>query len=427
MSETVAAREPLHFLLATIGSAGDVNPFIGLGRELKNRGHRVTLLTCGYFADSIRRAGLELAETITREEYLEMIEHPDLWHPLRAAPFVMRNAIAPMVRRIYEQIMERYEPGRTVVAASTLSMGARIAEEAHGVPTATIHLQPAVIRSIVCPPTLPGVFSGPRVPRWIVRAQFWLADKAVIDRLLSPEINGLRKELGLPPESRFFGDYFHSPRLTICLFPEWFAPPQPDWPPSIRLTNYPLYDEHDLTTLDAELQQFLDVGPPPIAFTPGSAMKQGAAFFAAATEACRKLGRRGLLLTRHPEQLPESLPAGVRHVDFAPFTHLLPRCAALVHHGGIGTMSQAVAAGIPHVVMPLAHDQFDNAARVERLGVGVTLPSKRFTADRLATALQSLLDSPEVKNACRTYAAKLAANRALAETADLLEGLLPRR
>lgn len=422
-----AAREPLNFLLATIGSAGDVNPFIGLGRELKRRGHRVTLLTCAYFAESIRRAGLDFAETTTREEYLEMIEHPDLWHPIRAAPFVMQKAIAPLIRRVYGHIMERYEPGRTIVAASTLSVGARVAEDAHGVPTATIHLQPAVVRSIVSPPKLPGMLNGPRVPRWLLGAQFWLADKIVVDRILAPEINGLRKDLNLPAANRFFGDYLHSPQRTIGLWPDWFAPPQSDWPPSMRLAGFPLYDEHDVASLDAELQQFLDAGTPPLAFTPGSAMKQGAPFFAAAAEACRRLGRRGLLLTRHPEQLPPTLPNGVRHVDFAPFTHLLPRCAALVHHGGIGTMSQAFAAGIPHIIMPLAHDQYDNAARVERLGVGTSLPPKRFTADRLAVALQSLLDSPSVKNACREYAAKLTSNTALADAADLLEGLLPRR
>ncbi len=417
----------LHFLLTTIGSAGDVHPFIGLGQTLKARGHRVTVITCGHFAPAIRRSGLEFSETITSEEYLGMIDHPHLFHPLKAPRFVMQNAVAPMIRRTFGRIMELYEPGRTIVAASTLSLGARVAEEVHGVPTATIHLQPAVIRSLVAPPKLAGQLSGPRVPQWVTRAQDWMADKVIIDRCLCPELNGLRSEFGLPPASRLFGDYLHSPRLTIGLFPDWFAPPQTDWPASIRLTGFPLYDEHDTTQLADDLRSFLDAGDPPIAFTPGSAMKHGGSFFAAAADACRRLGRRGLLLTRHPEQLPSSLPPGVRHVDFAPFTHLLPRCAALVHHGGIGTLSQAFAAGIPHVVMPLAHDQQDNAARLERLRVGATLPPKQFRGDRLADILRGLLDSDEVSRACRKYAEKLRQNTALDDTASLLEGLAPAR
>jgi UDP:flavonoid glycosyltransferase YjiC (YdhE family) len=98
-----------------------------------------------------------------------------------------------------------------------------------------------------------------------------------------------------------------------------------------------------------------------------------------------------------------------------------------VHHGGIGTLSQAFAAGIPHVVMPLAHDQQDNAARLERLRVGATLPPKQFRGDRLADILRGLLDSDEVSRACRKYAEKLRQNTALDDTASLLEGLAPAR
>jgi len=419
MSQTTSPR---HFLLVTIGSAGDVLPFVGLGRELRRRGHRVTLITGGYFEPLIRRNGLDFAEIISRDEYLSMIDHPDLWHPFRAPRFIMQNAVAPMIRRVYDVVTTLHEPGRTTVAASTLSLGARIAEEAHGIPTATIHLQPAVIRSIVAPPTLAGMLAGPRVPRAVVRAQFWLADKLVVDRLLCPELNGLRRELRLPPVSRVFGDYLHSTSQTIGLFPAWFAPPQPDWPRHLQLTGFPLFDEQELTPLDDDLRRFLADGDRPIAFTPGSAMTQGRNFFAAAAEACRLLRRRGLLLTRHPEQLPKSLPAGVRHVEFAPFTHLLPQCAALVHHGGIGTMSQAFAAGIPQVVMPLAHDQQDNAARAERLGVSHTLPPKQFRGDRLAAMLRSLLDSRTVAATCGEFAARISGTSPLEQTADLLEG-----
>ncbi len=107
-----------------------------------------------------------------------------------------------------------------------------------------------------------------------------------------------------------------------------------------------------------------------LVFTPGSANLFGRSFFDAAVGACQQLGRRGILLTRFAEQLPPSLPSGVVHFDFVPLSLLLPRCAAFVNHGGIGSVSQAMAAGIPQLMMPLAHDQIDNAARIARLGVG---------------------------------------------------------
>jgi UDP:flavonoid glycosyltransferase YjiC (YdhE family) len=94
-----------------------------------------------------------------------------------------------------------------------------------------------------------------------------------------------------------------------------------------------------------------------------------------------------LLLTRHGENIPPNLPPGVIHVPYAPFSELLPHCSALVYHGGIGTLSQALAAGVPHLVMPMSHDQPDNAWRLKDLGVGDSLPPKRFTPKNVAKKL----------------------------------------
>src|SRR5262249_29005603 len=159
-------------------------------------------------------------------------------------------------------------------------------------------------------------------------------------------------ELGLAPVRDVFRGWLHSPQLVLGLFPKWFGSIQPDWPRHTELVGFPLYDERDATPLPAELDAFLAAGPPPVAFTPGSANLHGRPFFEAASAACTRLGRRGLLLTRHPEQLPERLPEGVRHVAYAPFGLLLPKVGALVHHGGIGTSAQGMAAGVPQLVMP---------------------------------------------------------------------------
>ncbi|MCA9270847.1 MAG: glycosyltransferase, partial [Planctomycetales bacterium] len=207
----------------------------------------------------------------------------------------------------------------------------------------------------------------------------------------------------------------------IGAFPDWYAPPQPDWPASSELTSFPLWDERGVTESPAEVNEFLAAGDPPIAFTPGSAMLQGEKFFAAAADACRRLGRRGMLLSRHAQQIPARLPDGVRHFAYAPFSEILPRCAALVHHGGIGTLSQALAAGVPQLVMPMAHDQPDNAARVRRLGVGSVLWPSQFRGPRVAAALAALLASAEVKANCDACAEHLADVDGLGLIADALE------
>jgi UDP:flavonoid glycosyltransferase YjiC (YdhE family) len=133
----------------------------------------------------------------------------------------------------------------------------------------------------------------------------------------------------------------------------------------------------------------------------------GQRFFHSAAQACALLGRRGVLLTRYPEQLPAKLPAGVIHCDYAPFSQLLRRATCLVHHGGIGSTSQALAAGIPQLIMPMAHDQYDNAARIQRLGLGMTLATTRFTPRRLARQLSKLLENHTIVHNARTAATRL--------------------
>jgi UDP:flavonoid glycosyltransferase YjiC (YdhE family) len=195
----------------------------------------------------------------------------------------------------------------------------------------------------------------------------------------------------------------------------------------MRLTGFPLYDEKDLAPMPASLLKFLDDGPPPIAFTPGSAMWQGRAFFDAAVATAQQLGRRGLLLTRHRDHLPPTLPPGILHVDYAPFSQLLPRCCAIVHHGGMGTSAQSMSAGVPQLVTPMAHDQLDNAVRMERLGVARWLLVKKFKARPAASLLEDLLESPKVAEFCRAVRRKFQAASPLEDACNLLESLAPNR
>jgi len=155
-------------------------------------------------------------------------------------------------------------------------------------------------------------------------------------------------------------------------------------------------------------------------------MRHGAEFFHAAGAACAMLGRRGILLTRHAQQLPTPLPRVVRHVPFARFQELLPLCAAVVHHGGIGTTAGALAAGTPQLVLPLAWDQPDNAARVRRLGAGSSLGARHRSAARLAEALAEQL-KPEAQARCRALSARFGDDDALQRAAVWLEELHPAR
>jgi UDP:flavonoid glycosyltransferase YjiC (YdhE family) len=413
--------DALKIILSPVGSAGDVHPMIGLALALRRRGHQVTFVTSAYFSQTLAELGLEHVELGTKEDFLRLAQHPDLWQPVKSFAYICRHGISQLLRPQYEIIAERFEPGRTLVVSSCLGFGARIAQEKLGVPLVTVHLQPSVMWSEHQSPVLPGMYSGRLAPRWLKRWQFRLGESLLIDPVVREVTGPFREQLGLPPVRQTLR-WWNSPQLVLGLFPRWYAPPQPDWPPNVVLTQFPLWDESELATLSADVEAFLQNGDPPIVFTPGSAMMHGHSFFQAAVRACRQLGRRGMLLTKFHQQIPRRLPSNVGHFPYAPFSCLLPRTAALVHHGGIGSTAQALAAGVPQLIMPMAHDQPDNAARVKRLGVGDWLRPRAFRGPAVARRLARLLDNELVQRNSVVVARRFVGVDPLREACEAIEG-----
>lgn len=412
----------MNTLLITIGSHGDVHPFVGLGIALKARGHDVTLATNSHFEKLARSAGLDFVELGTDEQFRDTIKNPDLWHKTRAFKTVFGMS-KQLMERTYEIIKERNIRGKTVVAASSLSLGARIAQEHLKVPTATVHLQPSVLRTVYDVPRLPGLIMPKWLPKRIKQMVWDGGDKWYVDPVIAPAINEFRARLGMPPVNSIIGSWWNSPSLIIGMWPEWFAPVQPDFPTQLKLVGFPLYDESGINDLSSELDAWLSAGEAPIVFSTPSANVHAAEYFQTSVEASARLNRRGLLLTRHTDQIPKNLPPHVRHFDYAPFKALLPRAAALVHNGGVGTTAQALRAGTPQLIAPLAHDQFDNAFRVERLGVGREIPQNRYGTSRVVRTLGEMLASSEMKATCAKIATRFTDN-GLEAAADHLETLL---
>ncbi len=410
----------MHIIFSPIGSAGDTYPLAGLALEMQRRGHEITFVCSGYFEPLARRLGFEFVELTTREEFLELSAHPDLWSATRGLPYILEKGVKPYMREHYEIVTRLQRDEKSLVIGTALGFGARIAQEKHGFPMVTVHLQPGVMWSRHKPPKLSRLISGPFIPNWLVHLQFRLASKLVVDRLICPTVNAFRSELDLEPVRNVM-QWWNSPDKVLGFFPEWYAPLQPDWPPQTELTGFPLWDEDDDQPLPPDVQQFLDDGEPPVVFTPGSAMQVGEKFFAAAAGACRMLGRRGMLMTKFKQHLPPVLPEGVAHFEYAAFKQLLPHAAAIVHHGGMGTTAQSLRAGIPQLVMPMAHDQPDNADRLKRFGVGDWLKPKAFTADRVANQLSRLLESASVAAACRELVEKFCGPPGISLAADVLE------
>jgi rhamnosyltransferase subunit B len=409
----------MHVILPTIGTDGDVFPHIGLGVALRGRGHLVTLAAPEPFRSRATSFDLGFEPLVTAEEYERLLADPNFWHPFKSGVVTARWG-APMIPRQYEALARLAAQPDSVLVANSGVLAARLVQEKLGTPTATLLLQPGLVQSNVEPPKLPG---GLTIPKWLplpLRRLGWMGLDAVGYALLTPTLNRVRAGLGLVPVRRVFR-WWLSPELVIGLFPPWYAAPQPDWPPQLRLAGFGRFDGSP-AALPEDVRSFCDDGPPPIAFTLGTGMKHATDFFRTAVAACDVLGQRGLLLTKYADMIPSALPPRVCHCSFAPFRQLLPRCAAVVHHGGIGTTAAALEAGCPQIILPLAWDQPDNANRIAKLGVGCALGPRSRTGKGLSDALAKVM-TPDVGERCRLIAQKAVLQDGLQLAAQWVEEL----
>ena len=395
----------MHIVISVIGTFGDVFPFISVGRSLARRGHEVQFLTSEHFRAHVEREGLAFFSVLSSEDYLAATRDPKFWAGWWGLRETWQRWWA-VVPNGYRELERHIRPGETVLFGSHLALWNRLAEEKHALPAATMHLVPSSLFSAENPS--PATF-GPlaRLPPRAMRGVISLIERAIVDPLVLPDLNAFRGDLGLASVNRAATTWLNSPQRVICAFPDWFAAPAGDWPKNAVCSGFPRPAVPVGETLDAALAEFIARGSPPIAFTPGSGMPHAAVFFERALAACARLGRRAILLTQYPEQLPATLPDFAFHSRFVHYELLAPHVAAFVHHGGIGTTALLLASGTPQLITPFAIDQPDNAARAVQLGVAKRI-APRAPLGNWVRALASLIDNPAIRSACSVYARKIA-------------------
>lgn len=411
-----------HILLTPFGSAGDVFPFIWIGRKLIARGHRVTMITACLFEEQARSAGLAFVPVGDAQEFERIIRDPRLWKAFGGSKFILEFAAAST--EPYLAAIESAGPANLMMAPLT-AFGARLAREKLGVPLITVHLQPMVFMSAHEMPLMhPALGWMRRMPLWFRRGVFTLPNP--IDLFARTKVCAACKAHGVMPPRSLWRQWCNSPDGVLALFPEWFARPQPDWPPNLLQWPFPLEDLATERVLQPALQKFLATGERPVVFTPGSANVQAARFFAVAADAVARLGCRAVFVTKAPEQVPQGLPDSIITVDYAPFSTLLAHASVFVHHGGIGTMAQGFAACVPQLIMAMAHDQPDNADRLERLGAGIGLSVRTFTPRRVTRALARLLREPSFADGARRCAERMRVRPDLATLTTWIEARMTR-
>jgi len=413
-------------VLATFGSYGDLNPFLALALELKRRGHDPVIATAEGYRRDIEGRGLGFApvrpdldrgDLALFERALDRVKGPEV---------IIREIMMPRVRESYADL-ERASAGADLLLSHSLTYAAPVLAEKKNMIWLSVVLQPLMFLSAEDPSVLaPAPWLAVLRPLGpaVNRAVFALV-KLAGSRWADP-VRALRKELGLPRGADPLFDGQYSPYGTLALFSPLYGPPQLDWPENTLACGFPFLDS-DIggKRLDPALEEFLSAGTPPVVFTLGSAAVMIAGdFFRNAAAAVKGHGVRAILLAGPAAKELTDLPNGVEAFESAPYHDLFPRCAAVVHSGGIGTTAQALRAGVPQMIVPFAHDQYDNAARVVRLGVGEALEGRNPTGRELAATLSRLLDDDEIKDRAARVGTSIRAEYGVSLACDAIEAAL---
>jgi UDP:flavonoid glycosyltransferase YjiC (YdhE family) len=424
-------------VLATMGSLGDLHPFIAVGCALRDRGANVVLACAAEYQSKVECAGLVFHAVQPSFEQIERdlgVDRARLTQrAIARTEFLFRDIVLPYIGKGYDDMLQATADA-DLVLASSLAFGARLAAEKRAIPWIAVVLQPMMFLSAYDPPVLPQAEAlsallrrlGPTPARWT-----WWILKKVVARVFGP-INRLRAGLGLAPCTKdplFDGPF--AAAGVIGLYSRLLGGIQPDYPPKTSIAGFATFDSEDGLdqSLDPELNAFLGAGAPPLVFTLGSLVVNSPGnFYRNSLAAARLLKRRAVLLIgdRPIGEFAQQTSSDIFVCGYARHSLLFPRAAAIVHHGGIGTLAQALKSGRPQLIVPHFADQPDNAARAVRLGVARQSPPRRYTRSRATRELRRLLDDARYAARAEEVGAAVAAEDGAAEAARIVLDRLER-
>lgn len=408
------------FALCTDGTHGDVLPFVRLGQALAARGHDTVLYSHDFYAETAARAGLRFVSTDTAEGYArQLADHRHLLLNVlgdagRVADFYRRNRVLEQTRDEFHALagLVRSRPAGDVVVVGrhTSRLSVLMVREALGVPAAWVCVTPTQHLGLPMTERLyPQALAGP--------------------------MNEMRATVGLP-EVTDWSTWLRSADLVLGLWPRWFDQAGPalmagsDAPAATPTAGHALagfvpHDAAETGDLPPDIAELVAGDVPPILVSGGSSQLLHGDWYAVATRAAARTGHPVVVTCPHRDMLPEDLPDQVRWHPALPFATLVPRVAAVVHHGGILTSARAVASGTPQVVLAHGADRPDNARRLRALGLAEWLPAARWQVDTVSALIARVLADPAYRHRAESLATTMDTERAATGACEHLEALLP--
>lgn len=424
----------MRFALVTLGSTGDLYPFLAVGRALVEQGHEVVLLSQEPYRAEASRAGLQFVPVADARQHQRTLAHPKLWHPVEGFGVLWRHLCLPAALPTWEALQALSSSGGVGAAqplrvlASPLAIGARLARDTGPIRLWSAYLSPAAFRRLDNP-----MFVGPwQVPRWWPEAgRRWawqLLDRWKLEPLARATVERLIAQVGAQPiAGSVFGDWIHSPDGGLAFYDEGFCS-LPSRTAGRATRSPPQHPIHQIGFPNFEWEAPAAPGPtlpfdaaPWIVFG-GSAGTLGKSdAYALASHLTDRSDRPAVLLDARLTG-PKRLSSTLLGLPMQPLPALLQHAHGFVHHAGIGSCAQGLAAGIPQFLIPRAYDQFENAAALERSGSGWVAPHalRNAPAAQLARWIAQLDPEPARRAMVPNHSHPSAPNVAVREAVSRL-------
>lgn len=383
----------MRIAVITAGSRGDVQPFVALALGLQRAGYEVVLGAPPNFADfaagyglDFRPVGTDTNALLQADDTRSVIESGNM------RPAGKRKIIGAL-RRYHRQIIRDAwaiaEDADAIVYKYAIAAGPTLGHML-GIPAICAGLWPVTPTGAFPPPMIlpPGAHPG------FVNGLGFRAMRLFLWQLTKGAINEFRREQGYRPYPALTGPALSEDAPLLYAYSPSVLPRPRHWSPDTHVTGYWFLDAPQNWTPPADLQAFLESGPPPV-FVGFGSMTSSDPHQAAQTviEALRRTGQRGILNRGWGGLAGDNLdPQQFHMIDAAPFDWLFPRMAAVVHHGGAGTTATGFRAGVPSLIVWHNFDQPFWGWTAEQLGVGpAPISRKALTVEALAAAIDRMV------------------------------------
>jgi len=412
--------------IIAIGSRGDVEPYLALGKGLKKAGHDIRLISHSNFAELINPHGLEFWPVDV--DVQEIAQSAEMRERLGGGNFLKVMSLMAKEAEKSAHLLAKVGlsacQGMDMICSGMggLYVAIALAEK----------LDIPLIQAFYIPFTPTKLFPSFLIPQLpfptgggFNRYSYHLARQVMWQGFRRADTLARQKELELPA-APFWGPYNekrvnHNPILYG--FSPSVIPPPPDWGDDAHITGYWFLEPENEWIPSPVLMDFLQAGTPPVYVGFGSmSNSRPQETTKIVLEALVKTKQRGIILSGWGGMHSDDLPDSVFMVESAPFAWLFPRMAAVVHHGGAGTTAAGLRAGVPSVVIPFFADQPFWGQKVAELGVGPSpIPLRKLTVDRLSQAIHTAVNDPAIRQQATELSSKIMAEDGIAKAVAILE------